>query len=208
MDVAILPIGPLQTNSFLLSENGQAVVIDPGGDPSPLISQMQSQNLKLTHILNTHLHCDHIYGNAALAQASGAPILANPEDEYLLQTEVGGGGLMGLPRVQAFAYEPLQPGETQFLDQPCMVLHTPGHTKGSLSFYFPRAERVFVGDLLFNRSIGRTDFPGGSMETLQQSVIEKIFTLPENTVVHSGHGPATTVGEEKLNNPYFTEFTR
>jgi glyoxylase-like metal-dependent hydrolase (beta-lactamase superfamily II) len=110
---------------------------------------------------------------------------------------------MGLPRIDDFSYEPIMPGETEFVGLPCTVMATPGHTRGSLSFYFPDAGAVFVGDLIFKRSIGRTDFPGGSMETLIASVRENIFTLPPETVIYSGHGPETTVGDEKNHNPFF-----
>ena len=206
MDIQVFSLGPLSTNCFLLSHEGKAVVVDAGGDPARVVAHIKNNSLELTHILTTHLHCDHIYGNKALQYATGAPILANPEDEFLMQTEVGGGGLMGLPMVDTFTYEPLAAGETSFMGLNCTVLHTPGHTPGSLSFYFPEAGAVFTGDLLFRRSIGRTDFPGGDMEALLASVRGKIFSLPEETVVYSGHTPPTTVGEEKHHNPFLGVF--
>jgi len=205
MHIETFPLGPLATNGYLVSHEGQAVFVDPGGDPARVLAAIKAQGLRLTHILVTHLHCDHIYGCAALAQATGAPVLANPEDGFLLDTEVGGGGLMGLPRVDLFDYESLRPGPAEFLGLPCSVLHTPGHTPGSLSFFFPDQKQVFVGDLLFKRSIGRTDFPGGSTEALLAAVREKIFVLPSDTVVLSGHGPATTAGDEKTHNPFFND---
>lgn len=204
MRIDTFSLGPLMTNGFLLSDGGKAVFIDPGGDPAAVLSRLEADGLALTHVVVTHLHCDHIYGGAALARATGAPILANPEDDYLLETEVGGGGLMGLPKVETFEYQPLPPGKTEFLGRPCEVFATPGHTPGSLSLYFPDAGAVFVGDLLFKRSIGRTDFPGGSQDALVASVREKIFILPPETVVYSGHGPETTVGDEAAHNPFFT----
>jgi len=206
MDVRTFPIGPLETNCYLAFADGKAVAVDPGGDPAPLLSFMKQQGLTLTHILNTHLHFDHIFGNAALKAATGAPILANPEDAYLMDTELGKGGVWGLPLVDDFSYTELAPGDAEFLGAPCQVLHTPGHTPGSLTFYFPDSRVAFVGDLIFNRSIGRTDFAGGDLETLRQSVIERIFTLPDDVVLYSGHGVATTVKEEKLHNPFFSNF--
>lgn len=206
MDVRTFPIGPLETNCYLASHQGQAIAIDPGGDPAPLLEFMQQNSLTLTHILNTHLHFDHIFGNAALQAATDAPILANPEDGYLMDTELGKGGVWGLPKVDDFSFTELAPGETTFLDSVCQVLHTPGHTPGSLTFYFPEHGVAFVGDLIFNRSIGRTDFPGGDFDTLQRSVIERIFTLPEEVKLYSGHGAVTTVREEKLHNPFFSSF--
>ncbi|BBD09961.1 MBL fold metallo-hydrolase [Desulfovibrio ferrophilus] len=205
MNIRSYALGPLMTNGFLVSNGTQALFIDPGGDPAPVLEDLRKAGLTLKHIIITHLHCDHIYGAAALTKATGAPVLANPEDEFLMGTEVGGGGLMGLPMVDNFEYEPLNPGVLKLLDQPVEVLPTPGHTPGSVSLYFKDQGAVFVGDLLFKRSIGRTDFPGGSTPTLMDSVRERIFTLPPETVVYSGHGPETTVGDEHLHNPFFQE---
>ncbi|MFW6324124.1 MAG: MBL fold metallo-hydrolase [Desulfovibrionales bacterium] len=203
MSVEIFHLGPLETNCFLLHAQGRAVVIDPGGDPKPVLSFLQSNNLALTHILNTHLHCDHIYGNKVLQEKTGAPVLCSPDDVFLLETEIGGGGFMGLPRVDTFKFEHLEESRTEFLNESCQVLKTPGHSPGSLSLYFPDSKMVFVGDLLFTRSIGRTDFHGGDMDVLLESVRKKIFSLPAETVVYSGHGPSTTVGDEKNHNPFF-----
>ena len=116
--------------------------------------------------------------------------------------------MMGFPRTPSFSFTPLQEGELTLLGVTCRVLATPGHSPGSLSFYFQDLGAVFVGDLLFYRSVGRTDFPGSSEQELIRSVRSKIFTLPKETVVYPGHGPETTVGQEKLNNPFFTEFIR
>lgn len=203
MQVLHFTLGPLQTNGYLVAQDGQAAFIDPGGDPAAVLSALKREGLDLKHIINTHLHCDHIYGNATLAEETGAPILAPSEDSFLLDTEVGGGGLMGLPKVEPFQFAPLEEGAVSLAGMPATVLHTPGHTPGSMSLYFPEAGKVFVGDLLFRRSIGRTDFPGGSTETLLASVREKIFTLPPETVVYSGHGPETTVGDESRHNSFF-----
>lgn len=206
MNIDSFTLGPLGTNCFLCSESGRAVAIDPGGNPAEVLARLKAEGLALTHILITHLHCDHIYGCKALADATGAPALAAQEDAFLLETEVGRGGLMGLPMVKLFEFTPLQPGTHAFLGQECRVLATPGHTPGSLSFYFPKEGRVFVGDLLFRRSVGRTDFPGGSSAALTRSVQDEIFTLPGETIVHSGHGPDTTVSDEKNHNPFFVGF--
>ncbi len=208
MQVSVFPLGALETNCFLASLDGKAVVVDPGGDPAPLLDVLKRENLTLTHILNTHLHFDHIFGNASLHEATGAPILANKEDDYLMQSELGRGGLWGLPLVETFTYTHLEPGDTELLGVLCKVLHTPGHSPGSLTFYFPDFKVAFVGDLIFWRSVGRTDFPGGSHEVLLRSVMDKIFTLPDDVRLYSGHGPSTNVGDEKLHNPFFTEYRR
>ncbi len=203
MDIRTFPLGPLQTNGYLLSRGGEAVFIDPGGDTGQVIDLIRAEGLRLTHILVTHFHIDHILGVGQLSEATGATVLANPGDAYLLETEIGMGPFMGLPAVPPFEFEPMPPGDYDFLGLACQALATPGHTAGSLSFYFPDTGAVFAGDLLFKRSIGRTDFPGGSMDTLLASVREKMFTLPGETVVYAGHGPETTVADELNHNPFF-----
>jgi glyoxylase-like metal-dependent hydrolase (beta-lactamase superfamily II) len=208
MKVVTFPLGPLETNSYLAVEGSQAVAIDVGGDPAPMLRHVAKHGLTLTHVLLTHLHFDHTYGAQALHEATGAPVLAGAGDAYLLESELGQGGFMGLPRIKMFTFTPLEPGDFEVLGQTCTALLTPGHTAGSLSYYFPKAGVVFAGDLLFYRNIGRTDFPGGDMDTLLTSVKEKIFTLPRETVVYSGHGPETSVEDEMLHNPYFSDFSR
>ncbi len=208
MQVLTFPIGPLETNCYLAMEGDQAVAVDPGGDPARVVDYLQEAKLELTHILLTHLHCDHLYGVKALAEATGAKAYANEEDAFLLGTEIGKGGLMGLPLVPDFSYEPLAPGAFQALGQTCKAFSTPGHTPGSLSFYFPDAGVLFAGDVIFNRSVGRSDFPGGSHEILLQSISTQIFSLPDDTVIYAGHGNPTTVGDEKMHNPFLTAFRR
>lgn len=203
LDVRVFPLGMLQTNCYLIVHDQAAVAVDPGGDPAAVIGYLRQENLALERILNTHLHFDHIAGNAALAEATGAPILGPEADRFLLDTEIGRGGFMGLPRIQDFAFETLAPGGTVFAGLPCTVLATPGHTPGSLTFLFPDLKAAFVGDLIFQRSVGRTDFPGGDPKALENSVIREIFTLPPDTTLYPGHGPATSAGEEKKHNPFF-----
>lgn len=205
LKVNIFPLGMLQTNCYLLHTRSEALAIDPGGDPEKLIEYLRDNGLALTRILNTHLHFDHIQGNARLAEACGCSILAPEQDRFLLDTEVGAGGFMDLPETPAFDFEPLEAGSHEFLGYECRALLTPGHTPGSLSFYFPDIEAVFVGDLLFQGAVGRTDFPGGDMEVLKKSAREKIFDLPDNTVIYPGHGPQSTVLEEKRYNPFFQD---
>ncbi len=204
IEVKDFQLGPIQTNCFLISKGNEAIVVDPGGDPESVVKYIQSKGLNLMYILNTHFHFDHILGNKPLQKSTGATILASPEDDALLQAQVeGGSGMMGFPPVEKFDYEPLYPGEQTFLDERCQVLSTPGHSPGSLSFYFPDSGKIFSGDLIFPRAVGRTDLPGGSMETLKKSVQEKVFVLPADTEIYSGHGPVTTVQEEKRFNPFF-----
>jgi glyoxylase-like metal-dependent hydrolase (beta-lactamase superfamily II) len=208
MDIKTFPIGPLETNCYVAVSGGAAVAVDVGGDPSPVVEYLQKKSLSLEAVLLTHLHCDHLYGVDELAKAFGAKVYAGAEDASLMGTELGRGGFMGLPLVPPFDWEPVTSGEISVIGQPCRVLATPGHSAGSLSYYFPQAGVVFVGDLLFYRSIGRTDFMGGDYDTLIRSVVNGIFPLPDATEVYSGHGPATTVGDEKRHNPFFSEFSR
>lgn len=208
LNVTTMPLGPLDTNCYIVHTGRESVVIDPGGNADEILSFAEKGKMTITAILNTHLHFDHIQGNADLVTATGLTPRANTRDAYLMQSELGGGGMMGLPLTPPFSFDDLDAGELPLLGTTCTVLATPGHSPGSLSFYFPDMGAVFVGDLLFYRSIGRTDFAGGSEETLFRSVRRQIFTLPGDTIVYPGHGPETTVDQERLNNPFFTEFTR
>lgn len=202
-EVYTFPLGPLQTNCYLVVNNGQALVVDPGGPPEPVLRRAETLGASIRTILNTHLHFDHLYGNQALHEATGAPILVPGRDVPLLASGLGSGNYMGMPKVEAFAYEILHEGPRSFIGLECSVLATPGHSPGSLSFYFPELGAVFVGDVLFAGSIGRTDFFGGDLETLLDAVRSQLFTLPPRTVVYPGHGPATTIAEEQRDNPFF-----
>jgi glyoxylase-like metal-dependent hydrolase (beta-lactamase superfamily II) len=203
MRIETFSLGPLETNCHVLDHAGLAVAVDPGGDPAEVIAHLKQNSLTLTHILVTHLHFDHIYGCAKLAQATGAAVLAPEGDGYLMATELGQGGAFGFPRVESFQYGPAPLGKANFAGLDCQSLSTPGHTAGSISYYFPEAGAAFVGDLIFYRSVGRTDFPGGSAPTLKKSVETQIFTLPGNTRLYNGHGLDTTVDDERTHNPFF-----
>jgi len=203
MDITTFALGPLQTNCYVLANGDKAVAVDPGGDPTAVLDHLKANGLTLTHILITHMHFDHTAGNKALSGATGAPVLCSDKDSSLLDTWLGKGGDMGLPVLDPYEWENLEPGESEFAGASCTIFHTPGHSEGSLTFYFPDAKAAFVGDLIFYRSIGRTDFPGGDLDVLKKSVETHIFTLPEETQLLSGHGPETTVGDEKNHNPFF-----
>ncbi|MBO4300705.1 MAG: MBL fold metallo-hydrolase [Desulfovibrio sp.] len=202
MPVADFPLGPLQTNSYIIHNEGRAVAVDVGGDPDPMLQYLTSQRLQLTDILITHRHFDHVYGVAALAEATGAPVHVPAEDDCLADTEAARGGIWGFPLVPDFSAQHIAMGATTFGGMTCQVLSTPGHTPGGISLYFPDDHLVFTGDALFYRSLGRTDFPGGDQATLLHSVTAVLFALPENTVVYPGHGPSTTIGDEKRHNPF------
>lgn len=201
MRIHTIPLGPLETNCYLLENGTEAVAVDPGGDPARVVRYLAKNSLTLTAILNTHQHFDHVLGNAALAEATGAPIYANSLDDFLARPELSG-SRYGLPDTPPFTHLDQEEGEMTLLGTACTVLHTPGHTPGSLSYYFAAAGAVFSGDVLFYRSVGRTDLPGGDFATLRNAILTKLFTLPPETVVYPGHGPETTVADEQRGNPF------
>jgi glyoxylase-like metal-dependent hydrolase (beta-lactamase superfamily II) len=196
------PLGPLETNCYLLVEGNEAVAIDPGGNPTMVVQYLTTHKLKLTAILITHLHFDHVLGVAALARETGATVYANSRNDFMLRSELGSGGGFGLPKTEPFENENLDEGELTLMGLTCKVLATPGHSPGSLSYYFPVAGSVFGGDVLFHRSVGRSDLPGGDGNTLRETIRKKLFTLPPETVVYPGHGPSTTISAEMRGNPF------
>lgn len=206
MPIATFPIGPLSTNSYLINDATDAVAIDVGGDPAPMLAYLLEHKLNLVAICLTHMHFDHLYGVADLASATSAPVYAPEGDRPIMDTESSKGGIWGMPPVKPFTTEQLPVGKTMFGDMECMILETPGHTPGGVSLYFPKFNAVFTGDALFYRSLGRTDFPLGNHQQLLDSIHRKLFTLPDKVEVYPGHGPATTIGSEKLENPFCGEF--
>jgi glyoxylase-like metal-dependent hydrolase (beta-lactamase superfamily II) len=196
-------LGPDETNCYLLSMEKDAVVIDCGLEPRRLIERIESGGFDLKAIYLTHFHLDHIGGVKELVERFGVPVYANDKDEFLKEISLEASGIREFIEYLDFEYEVIGAGNRLVLGQPMMVLDTPGHTPGSLSFFFPSAGCVFVGDLLFMIAVGRTDLPRGSGPELIGSIRSRIFILPDDTRVYSGHGPMTTVIHEKQNNPHF-----
>jgi len=201
-----LPTGPLQVNCYILGceTTRQAVVIDPGGDVAQILALLKQLNLNLQLVINTHGHFDHVGGNSQLLAATGAELLLHQADSQLLASAAKHAAAYGMktdsspaPQRLLKGGEQLQLGELQ-ID----VLHTPGHTPGGICLLV--ADQLIVGDTLFAGSIGRTDLPGGDHQTLISSIREKLLKLPDATVAHPGHGPATTIGREKLYNPFLS----
>lgn len=205
MQVAVFPLGPLHTNCYVIHRGQEAVVVDPGGSPEDVEQFLDQNNLTLTHILCSHLHFDHTYGIAALQQKYNPLTLASEADRYMLDSELGRGGIWGLPLVAPYDFTPAVPGTIQLLGTECRILPTPGHTPGGLSYYIADMKAVFSGDELFFRSVGRSDFPGGNHEVLVEAIHSRLFTLPDETRVYAGHGDATTIGDEKLHNPHVSD---
>ncbi len=202
-----LMVGLLEVNCYILGdeETKEAVVIDPGGDEDDILEALNHHGLKLKLIIDTHGHFDHVDANQPLKDATGAPIAIHEADAPML----------GQPSQEALFFtgnrvrssQPdifLKEGDVlTFGDYRLKVLHTPGHTPGHISLVLENQPLVYVGDLLFAGSIGRTDFPGGSFEALIDAVRTKIFPLGDHDIVYPGHGPVTTVGQERKYNPFF-----
>ncbi|MDA8139397.1 MAG: MBL fold metallo-hydrolase [Desulfobacteraceae bacterium] len=204
MIIRTMPVGPLQANCFIVGcpATQHAAVIDPGGDADKILLALAKDKLTLKVIINTHGHFDHVSGNKALKKASGAELMIHPLDAPMLSQLARGAAMWGLRSEDSPDADRLlndgdtvQVGQLQF-----KVLHTPGHTPGGISLYSGKA--VFVGDTLFAGSIGRTDFAGGDFNTLINSIHTKLFTLPDDTAVYTGHMEATTIGREKRYNPF------
>ncbi len=197
-------LGPVRTNCFLLEDEktNEAVLIDPGEKSSEIEKYIIEEKLVIKYIINTHGHFDHIGGNAFFFK-KGMELAVHPLSIDLIKSK-GGSSLFG------FEIDPspeptlkLEDGDKiLFGNQTLEILHTPGHTPGCISIYNKNAGVVFCGDALFFRSIGRTDFPGGNHAQLLKSIRQKLYMLPEDTKVYTGHGPETTIGDEKNNNPW------
>ncbi|MGL1861242.1 MAG: MBL fold metallo-hydrolase [Pseudodesulfovibrio sp.] len=196
-------LGPDETNCYLVSTGSDAVLIDVGMEPEQLIARVEKLELNLQAVFITHFHLDHIAGVKPLLERFDVPVYANAEDDFLKEISLEGGGVRELAQHVDFPYEPIEPGSRTVLGQPMMIFDTPGHTPGSMSYFFPAAGCVFVGDLIFMIAVGRTDLPRASGPELLTSIRSRIFNLPADTRIYSGHGPMTTVTHEKKNNPHF-----
>lgn len=200
---------PFAENSYLVWQDGlhEAFVIDPGFEPELILEELERLSLKLTAIVNTHGHLDHIAGNATLKAAyPDAPILIGEgERDWLTDADLNRSRFYGRPMISPPADRTVKEGDLLELAGIRMdVLEIPGHSPGHVVFIL-RDEtpiRVLGGDVLFRGSIGRTDFPGGSFEQLEAGIHAKLWPLPDDTVVYPGHGPVTTIGHEKRTNPF------
>ena len=207
MQVKVIPVTPFEQNCSLLicPETNKAAIVDPGGDVDKILNQVNQQGVEVEKILLTHAHIDHVGGTEALAAALNVTI-EGPQiaDKFWLDKLPMQGQMFGFPQVPAF--EPqrwLEHGDTvSFGNQELTVLHTPGHTPGHVVFNHSNTKQVIVGDVLFNGSIGRTDFPQGCFNTLMTAIKGQLWTLPEETVFFPGHGPTSTIGHEKRTNPH------
>lgn len=205
MIIKSLAVGPIMANCFILgcTATREAVVIDPGDETERILMALAEEKLRVKYILNTHGHFDHVGANKGLKEVTGADILIHPMDAAMLEQLSVTAMAFGLTAENSPPCDqPLQDGDTvTFGDISLKVIHTPGHTPGGVSFYHEDGA-VFVGDTLFAGSIGRTDLPGGDYSTLLTSIRKRLFPLGDAVKVYCGHGPETTIGNEKRFNPF------
>jgi hydroxyacylglutathione hydrolase len=204
LEVVALPNGQFAQNCYLVADRRtrEAVIIDPGEEPAMFLAELNTRAWSLRAIWLTHAHIDHILGVGKIKEATGAPIHLHPLDRPIYDALPQYGSWIGMrvdaappPDVEIMPGSGMRAGRFEF-----EARFTPGHSPGSVSFVGP--DMVFGGDVLFNGSIGRTDLPGGDSATLRATLQSQFLSLPDSTVVYSGHGPATTIGVERLTNPF------
>jgi glyoxylase-like metal-dependent hydrolase (beta-lactamase superfamily II) len=202
----VFPVGPLQCNCSVIGDEQthEAMVIDPGDQIDDILRILQEAKLTLKQIVVTHGHIDHVGGAMKLKAATGAPILMNQKDEALLKMLDVQAAWIGMkPPGVVQVDEPVGEGRVlQVGGISSTVIYTPGHTEGSICLYFPEQKMLIAGDTLFAGSIGRTDLPGGSYEKIIRSLHNQLLQLPDETQVVPGHGPLTSIGEERESNPF------
>lgn len=203
--IETIVVGSLGVNCLLVDcGNGEAVLVDPGAEPGRILDAVARRKLKVRYVINTHGHFDHVGANKTVLENTGAPLLIHRADEAQLERAKEVSTMYGLmaensPKPDRYLEDGmvLEVGTTSI-----KIIHTPGHTPGGCSLYLADRKTVITGDTLFADSIGRTDLPGGSFDTLIGSIKTKLMTLPDDTVAIPGHGPFTTIGQEKRANEY------
>ncbi|MDX1386121.1 MAG: MBL fold metallo-hydrolase [bacterium] len=204
-------VGPLQCNCSILGceESKEAVIIDPGGDPESIITQVKSLGLKPKFLLHTHAHLDHVGGTKEVQDHCGGEACLHQADQILFDHVPEQAALFNLPtpptgKIDQYVTE----GDSvKFGNYKIQVLHTPGHTPGSLSFLLegPEGNQLFTGDTLFARGIGRTDLWGGDFNEIMRSIKDKLLLLGDDTTIYPGHGPESTIGTERAQNPFINQ---
>ena len=206
MIVEVLTVGPFQENCYIVGDevSGEGALVDPGDEATRIALAVEQTGLEIGQIIITHAHIDHVGAIAPLVEEYACPVLMHEEAEAMLKTAPQQAMMMGLrfgkvPKVDRHVAdeEVLEVGSLRLRS-----LYTPGHAPGHLSFLIEGEEAVFSGDALFAGSVGRVDLPGGSMEVLMRSIEERLMPLPDDTRVLSGHGPETTIGRERMTNPF------
>jgi len=210
MVVKHFAFNPFMTNCYVCHDAGEGVLIDPSaatpGEQHAVVNYIEAQHLTVRHLLLTHAHIDHIFGCAFFAERYGLAFQLHPKDEPLLERAKDQAAMFGLEFTSSPAVDTLlaEGDKISFGEVTLRVLHTPGHSPGSVCFYNQHGAAVLSGDVLFQGSIGRTDLWRGSLPELMESIHGKLLSLPDATVIYPGHGPATTIGSERLNNPFLS----
>ena len=207
MKVVVIPVTPYQQNCSLVicEATKKAAIIDPGGEVERILSAVKNHNVTVDKIILTHGHLDHVGGTEALAETLNIPVIGpEKEDAFWLNELEQQSKMFGFPKATSFL-------PTQWLEEgdhvevgniKLSVLHIPGHTPGHITLFDAVSKQIIVGDILFNGAVGRSDFPRGNHQQLISGIKQKLLTLPDETVVFPGHGPTTTIGREKISNPY------
>jgi glyoxylase-like metal-dependent hydrolase (beta-lactamase superfamily II) len=206
MIIENIVVGPLEVNCYILGcdDTREAAIIDPGGDAEEIIKAVEKGKLTPKLIINTHAHFDHVGGVKTLQDHFRIDFLLHKDDLFLIESlneQATSFGLGSMPRPEVNKFVNNE-DKVSFGQKVVKVIHTPGHTPGGVCYYVDN--NIFVGDTMFAGSIGRTDFPGGSYETLIKSIKERLFPLGDSVTVYPGHGPSTTIGNEKSHNPFLT----
>ncbi len=208
MILKLLPLGQFQTNCYLVGSEStkEGIVIDPGSDPLVIIDQIRRLELKIDLIVNTHAHIDHVLAIESIKRATGAKFAIHADEIPILeQAPASAASWLGSPVTVPAPDILLKDGDIiEAGDIKLTVIHTPGHSPGGICLYTEGI--LFSGDTLFNFGIGRTDFPGGNHRQLLNSIALKLFVLPDDTVVYPGHGPDTTVADERQGNPFLVGY--
>lgn len=206
MILETLPVGPLQCNCSILGDetSREAIVVDPGDDIPRIMALLAKHSLTVKQIIITHAHIDHIAGAARLKRLTGAPILYNQNDLPLVKMMDVQATWLGIPTPTVESPDDtLEDGKLIAITGIAgSILHTPGHTEGSVCLYLPDETLLLAGDTLFAGSIGRTDLPGGNTHKILASIHDRLLTLPDEVEVIPGHGPRTTIGSERASNPF------
>jgi glyoxylase-like metal-dependent hydrolase (beta-lactamase superfamily II) len=208
-EIRALVVGQLHTNCYIIKSGEDAIVVDPGDEPERVLRFIKDFDTTPTRIIATHTHFDHVLGVNGVRKVTKAPFLIHPDDLPMLQSMQ-----FRVPQIMGFEVPPppkvdgyVKDGDSLKVgDETIRVLHTPGHSPGSVSL--SGKGYVLTGDALFNQSIGRTDLPGGDLKTLIHSIRERLFKLDDETIIYPGHGPETTVGDQKLANPFVGKAAR
>jgi len=207
MKIVVIPVTPYQQNCSLVicEDTNKAAIVDPGGEVERILSAVKNHNVTVDKIILTHGHLDHVGGTEALAESLNIPVIGpEKEDAFWLNELEQQSKMFGFPKATSFL-------PTRWLEEgdhvevgniKLSVLHIPGHTPGHITLFDAVSKQIIVGDILFNGAVGRSDFPRGNHQQLISGIKQKLLTLPEETVVFPGHGPTTTIGREKISNPY------